>query len=177
MRVCVEYTAFCASWQVCMVDKSCSHHKMYEMWLWHWDQKHVCTRSWRAGGDDFLDGLYLTARHIIGEIISIKMLQNATASQTCSRDLAQWIKLATVTPSQHPAVTQMHHTPNYKHVIKNASNKERGLDTGSKTLNKLIPSGRMFGIDQLTWLEKWSLYGSGVSSIYSSVQELIAWHK
>lgn len=41
------------------------------------------------GGGDFLDGLYLTARHIIGEIISIKMLQNATASQTCSRDLAQ----------------------------------------------------------------------------------------
>lgn len=27
-------------------------------------------------------------------------------------------KLATVTPSQHPAVTQMHHTPNYKYVIK-----------------------------------------------------------
>lgn len=78
----------------------------------------TCLYKKLEGGGDFLDGLYLTARHIIGEIISIKMLQNATASQTCSRDLAQWIKLATVTPSQHPAVTQMHHTPNYKYVIK-----------------------------------------------------------
>lgn len=129
---------------------------------------HICTRRWSGGG--FFDGLYHTARHIIGEIISIKMLQKTTVSQTCSRDLAQWIKLATVTPSQHPPVTQMRHTPNYEYVIKkNASNKEGGLDTESKTLNKLISSGRIFGIDQLTWFEKWSLYGSGVSSIYSSV--------
>lgn len=86
----------------------------------------TCLYKKLEGGGDFLDGLYLTARHIIGEIISIKMLQNATASQTCSRDLAQWIKLATVTPSQHPAVTQMHHTPNYKHVIKKMHLIKRG---------------------------------------------------